>query len=162
MPALNPHPLPLPDCPDPARITEHVPMAHVADVDRSVDFYARLGFFCDSRHSGGDGRTFFASMSSGKARIMFALASGPVDAAQQAVLFYMYSRNVRKLREHLLARGLADGGLPPGEHREGKELPPVPPGVAVFEPVRPFYMPAGEIRIHDPDGYVILVGQLEP
>lgn len=159
---MTARPLPMPDCPDRLRITEHVAMAHVADVDRSVEFYALLGFFCDSRHSGQDGRTFFASMSSGKARIMFTLASGPVDAAQQAVLFYMYARDVRGLRQHLLARGLADGGLPPGEHRAGKSLPPVPAGIVVFEPIHPFYMPSGEIRIHDPDGYVILVGQLEP
>jgi hypothetical protein len=24
----------------------------------------------------------------------------------------------------------------------------------------PHYMPGGEIRVHDPDGYVLLIGQL--
>jgi hypothetical protein len=33
--------------------------------------------------------------------------------------------------------------------------------VEVGEITRPFYMPAGEFRLEDPDGYVLLVGQLD-
>ena len=33
-------------------------------------------------------------------------------------------------------------------------------GIDVGEIERPFYMPAGEFRVVDPDGYVLLVGQL--
>jgi hypothetical protein len=34
--------------------------------------------------------------------------------------------------------------------------------VEVSEIGRPFYMPNGEIRITDPDGYCLLIGQLRP
>jgi hypothetical protein len=34
-------------------------------------------------------------------------------------------------------------------------------GVEVGDVTRPFYMPAGEFRAEDPDGYVPLVGQLD-
>jgi len=160
-------PLPATNCPEPCRVTGNVPMVHVADVDVSVRFYAQLGFECDGRFSRADGVTNWASLvSAGGARIMFARASGPIVAEQQAVLFYMYSRDVAALRLHLLASGLPDGGaFPCGESGAGaardEARGPVPPRNAVFTPMFPFYMPEGEIRIHDPDGYVVLVGQME-
>lgn len=148
-------PVPAPDCPRAARVTGVVPMAHVADVDRSAQFYALLGFGCESRFSGDDGVTNWSAMGAGDVRVFLARASGPVIAEQQAVLFYMYSADVAALRAHLLGRGIADGGRPPGEGVE-----PSAAGPAVFTIVPRFYMPHGELRIHDPDGYVILVGQL--
>lgn len=86
---------------------------------------------------------------------MLARADGPVDAEQQAILLYMYSLDVAALRRHLLANGLRDGGVYSGAASPGDG-----PSM-VFEVAHPHYMPAGEIRIADPDGYVILVGQLE-
>jgi hypothetical protein len=133
-------------------------MAHVVDVDRSVEFYTLLGFACDSRFSLESGVTNWSSLSSGKARLMLARASAPVLASEQSVLFYMYSSNVQALRAHLLNAGVPDAGPPPGE---GSEPTATPTGPAVYQIVRRFYMPAGELRIHDPDGYCILVGQLE-
>ena len=133
-------------------------MAHVLDVDHSNRFYALLGFACDSRFSGNDGLTNWCALSAGKARIFLSRASAPVTASEQAVLFYMYSSDVRALREHLLAQGLANAGPPPGEK------PTLEPrshtGAAVYEIVPRFYMPLGELRVHDPDSYVILVGQI--
>ena len=43
-----------------------------------------------------------------------------------------------------------------------QQVPIGPPaaGVEVGEVKRPFYMPAGEFRVADPDGYVLLIGQL--
>ncbi len=150
-----------PNCPEAFRVTNHVPMVHVADVDRSIRFYALLGFSCGSRFSGMDGVTNWAAMTSAKAEIMFARANGPIEPSQQAVLFYMYSRDVMALRMHLLKNGLADGGKPPGECKPG-EHPAVPyANEMVFRPTFPFYMSDGEVRVHDPDGYCILVGQLE-
>ena len=69
---------------------------------------------------------------------MVALASGPIVASDQAVLFYCWSPDVRRLHEEL-----ADAGI---------EVGPIE---------RRFYMPAGEFRTADPDGYVILIGQLD-
>ena len=131
-----------------------VPFVHVADVEASLKFYALLGFTSQNVLRDAAGRGFWAMAKSGGAEIMFARADGPVDAEQQAVLFYMYSPNVAELRRHLLAAGLHDGGeftgAPgPGDGRR-----------VVFGVTHPHYMPAGEVRISDPDGYCILVGQI--
>jgi catechol 2,3-dioxygenase-like lactoylglutathione lyase family enzyme len=151
--------LPVPDCPATSRITDCVAMAHVADVDRSVAFYALLGFECISRFSGSDDQTVWARVKSLNAQLMLSRASGAVVAADQAVLFYMYSEDVAALRQHLLSQGLASAGRPPGEEPPADPAAPVKTRV-VFDISRPFYMPEGELRIHDPDGYCILVGQL--
>lgn len=135
-------------------------MAHVADVDRSIAFYARLGFTCHSRF-GPAGAANWADLGNGTARIMLARASGPIDAAQQAVLFYMYTPDVRALREHLLRTGCADAGAPPDQEGATVGSLPAPPTSVVFRIVPRFYMPRGELRVHDPDGYVLLVGQLD-
>lgn len=135
-------------------------MVHVEDVDLSVRFYSLLGYAVQSRFSGVDGCTNWVMLTSGNARLMLARASGPVVAEDQAVLFYMYSKDVRMLREHLLAKGLDDAGAPPDESNSDRFTGVVRRSV-VFHIVRRFYMPRGELRIHDPDGYCILVGEID-
>lgn len=147
------------NCPEICKVTGNIPMAHVASVDKSSEFYALLGFESQSRFSGHDGVTNWNNLASGDAEIMLARASGPIIASEQAVLFYMYSNNVAALREHLLKNGIPDAGVPDFEGKDPSELPAFAPGVFTVMPR--FYMPDGELRIHDPDGYVILVGQLE-
>lgn len=154
-------PIPLPDCPPSCRVTATVPMAHVFDVDRSIVFYGKLGFQCDSRFGGADGVTNWADLSCGAARLMLARASGPVDAAVQAVLFYLYSTDVRALRTHLVQSGCGEAGLPPDQEGSTVGRLPAPPVAVVFDIVPRFYMPAGELRVHDPDGYCLLIGQLD-
>lgn len=142
--------------PGEARVRRSVPMLHVSDVERSLAFYALLGFVPRGRVPGGAGRTRWADAASDFAELMFAQADTDPIAEQQAVLLYMYSSDVAALRRHLLACGLHEGGPfcgAPGPN-DGRRV--------VFEITRPFYMPDGEIRIHDPDGYVILVGQTSP
>lgn len=153
-------PLSIANCPERCRVEQQVPMVHVEDVDRSAEFYALLGYSAQSRFSGDDGRTNWVMLTSGNARLMLARASAPVVPEDQAVLFYMYSKDVRMLREHLLAKGLDDAGDPPGEGNSDRFSGAVPRFV-VFHIVRRFYMPLGELRIHDPDGYCILVGEVE-
>ena len=75
-------------------------MAHAADVDRSIAFYSRLGFTCQSRFSGPDGLTNWADLRCGAARLMLARASGKVPAAEQAVLFYLYTPDVQAFRSY--------------------------------------------------------------
>lgn len=128
-----------------------VPFVHVADVDASIAFYAQLGFTPVRTLRDPASGAFWAMLASGSAEIMFARASGPIDETRQAVLFYMYANDVAALRRHLLDRGLADGGKYQG-HAGGRRT--------VFGVVHRDYMPAGELRVHDPDGYCILVGQL--
>lgn len=131
-----------------------VPFVHVVDVDLSIGFYATLGFSPRNVMKEACGRAFWARLQSGAGEIMLARADGPVDAGQQAVLFYMYSEDVAALRRHLLASGLRDAGV-----YSGAASPEHGPR-SVFHISRPHHMPAGEMRIADPDGYVILVGQL--
>lgn len=116
-------------------VTGLVPMAHVADVERSIRFYEQLGLKLVNRLQKPDGLTFWAFMKSSGAEIMFSLADEPVVASQQAVLFYLYAGNLAGLRQELIA------------------------GVRVSEITFPFYMEKGEMRMDDPDGYCLLIGQ---
>jgi len=69
------------------------PYAHVADVQRSVDFYRLLGLELGNSYRE-DGRLVWAFVTSAaeepnaaRARLMLALADEPVVPSQQAVLF---------------------------------------------------------------------------
>jgi catechol 2,3-dioxygenase-like lactoylglutathione lyase family enzyme len=111
-------------------------MAHVADVQRSVDFYKRLGMELRGSLKNSSGDLQWAHVACEQAELMLARASEPVVASQQAVLFYLYSPDLVALRDHLIAAG-----------------------VRVSPITYPAYMPKGEIRIDDPDGYCLLIGQ---
>lgn len=135
-------------------VTRLVPFAHVVGVDDSIAFYALLGFSIKSVLRDRDGRSFWAMLGSGGAELMLARASGEIDDSQQAILFYMYAENVIAMRSHLLAKGLTDGQRYVGQAGPGGGRK------VVFQPTHPHHMPAGELRVIDPDGYVILIGQL--
>lgn len=113
---------------------------HVEDVQRSVEFYGLLGLEVESTHEV-DGRLVWALVARpgdrAAARLMLARASGPIDAANQGVLFYCWAPDVRELHDRLASAGAEVGAVEPR-----------------------FYMPAGEFRLVDPDGYVVLIGQL--
>jgi catechol 2,3-dioxygenase-like lactoylglutathione lyase family enzyme len=116
--------------------------AHVADVARSVAFYRHLGLELESSYEA-DGKLVWALVArpgdaadGSRARLMLALASGPVDAGNQAVLFYCWTSDVEGLHDQLTA---AD--------------------VEVGEVTHPPHMRAGEFRAEDPDGYVLVIGQ---
>lgn len=141
-----------------ADVYRNVPYAHVRSVERSLEFYGLLGFAAQSVFRTPIGEAVWALARSegvvggGGAEMMLARASGPVDAGAQAVLFYMNSRDVAGLRERLVAAGVRDRGAFTGKESGA--------GPAAFAIGRPHHMPAGELRLHDPDGYVILVGQI--
>jgi catechol 2,3-dioxygenase-like lactoylglutathione lyase family enzyme len=118
------------------KVTGLVPMAHVADVQRSITFYELLGLKVRNTVRNNDEKLAWAHVQNELADLMLTRASEPVVASQQAVLFYLYSPGLVGLREHLLTSGV-----------------PVP---AI---TYPNYMPKGEIRVEDPDGYVLLIGQ---
>lgn len=119
-----------------ARVNGLIPMAHVASVQRSADFYKLLGMSVRGSLRDPAGELQWASLVSEDAQLMLARASGPIVAEQQAVLFYLYSPDLVALREQLLASG-----------------------VTVSDISYPNYMPKGEIRLVDLDRYVLLVGQ---
>jgi hypothetical protein len=68
---------------------------------------------------------------------MVGFASGPIDSGQQAVLFYLYFDDIRQTHAALAALGYAAGGIKYS-----------------------FYMPGGEFRLKDPDGYVLMLAQI--
>lgn len=117
-------------------VTGLIPMAHAADVQRSVEFYKLLGMEVRGSLRNPAGYLQWVHLACEQADLMFARASEPVIAGQQAVLFYFYSPDLIALREHLLASGMK-----------------------VSRITYPDYMPKGEIRVDDPDGYCLLIGQ---
>ena len=107
-----------------------IPMVQVADVQRSIDFYRLLGMEIGGSLRNPSGELQWVHLGCDRAEVMFTLASEPVIAGQQAVLFYLYSPQLVQLRECLLSNG-----------------------VKVSDITYPNYMPKGEIRVEDPDGY---------
>lgn len=112
-----------------------VPFVHVRDVTASVAFYGLLGFDVTEEYRPRDS-LLWAALSSGNAELMLARHDGPIDAARQGVLFYLYSDDLAGLREHLRANGAT-----PSEIADGS------PG------------PSEEMRVDDPDGYCLMIAQ---
>jgi ketosteroid isomerase-like protein len=141
--ALAPTPRPAPPArrtdaqPGWDRVSDLVPMAHAGDIEASIAFYAHLGFQPTATYVV-RGRTEWASLQAGEARLMLARADEPVVGRQQAVLFYLYARDLFGLRESLVREGIE-----PGPIRDGS------PG------------PKAEMRVEDPDGYVLIIAQIE-
>jgi len=145
-------------CPSPAR--RLVPFAYVADVEKTLAFYALLGFQAGRTERSALGRVEWAWAESEApaggghpAALMFGRSSERILTGAQGVFFCMHCGDVAALRAHLLRAGLRDGGVRTGAAGATRE-----PGV-VYSMTYPTYMPAGEFHIHDPDGYSILVGQ---
>lgn len=121
----------------PSIVSALVPFVHVADVERSVAFYRHLGFAPVHTYEPG-GELVWASLQVERAQLMLARAGAPIDHREQAVLFYLYARDLAGLRDRLVAHGLA-----PGEIVDGS------PG------------PRREMRVADPDGYVLMIAQID-
>ncbi len=113
-----------------------VPYAHVDDIGRSVEFYRRLGFEVANAHPNGSAQPVWVWLQAGGANLMLAKASEPVVPSQQAIFFYLYVEDVAAFRERIVSSGIVAGPL---EH--------------------PFYLPKGEFRVHDPDGYGVTIAQ---
>jgi predicted enzyme related to lactoylglutathione lyase len=114
-----------------------VPMAHVADVSRSVEFYRLLGF--EVKHTvQHEGHLRWAWLQSGDASFMLARSARPMNPDAQDVLFYLYAADVATYRKELESRGVKVGPLQ-----------------------YPFYSPRGEFRIDDPDGYTLFVSHAD-
>ena len=108
------------------------PIMHVGEIETSIKFYQLLGFeVVDTDRCTPLG---WARLHVEGGGIMFLRAEKPVDPSVQAMLLYMYTPDLVGLREQLLASG-------------AKANPITYPG----------YMPSGEMRLTDPDGYVILI-----
>lgn len=113
-------------------LTNLVPLLSVADPERSIAFYVRLGFEVPHELIEG-GRIRWAWLRNGGAQLMVSRASEPIDPEEQAVMFYVYTPDVR------------------GRHAELQAA-----GVAVSPLATPFWSPRGEFRVEDPDGYAMM------
>jgi hypothetical protein len=109
------------------------PMLHVAEIERSIQFYELLGFTTIDTEGGKP--LGWARMHCEGGAVMFLWAEEPVDGSTQSFMLYMYTPDLVGLREQLLASGV--------------QVPPIK---------YPEHMPSGEIKIADPDGYSIAIG----
>lgn len=122
-----------------AKTRSLVAFAHVASVQRSIEFYAGLGFkVANTVIPEGQSTPVWAWLESEKADLMVGLADAPVDRSQQAILFYLYFDDIKQAHAALSRLGHAPGEI---EY--------------------PFYMPGGECRLEDPDGYVLMLAQIQ-
>lgn len=118
------------------RVTGLIPFVHVRDVARSIAFYHHLGFTVTSIYKY-RGSPAWAELRSGDALLMVTTGE-PIDQAGQGVRFYLYSTDLAALRRQLLAAGIEAGEITDGA-----------PG------------PREEMRLSDPDGYTLMVAQIE-
>lgn len=112
-----------------------VPMAEVASVPRSIEFYGRLGFAVrDTFTPEGEPEPTWASLHDGGAELMLARVETGKILAEPRVLFYLYCDDVAAARAELVALGIRCGEI-----------------------ATPFYAPRGEFELRDPDGYLLVV-----
>ena len=119
------------------KLASLVPMAHVADVRKSIEFYQLLGFEVKNTFEH-EGRLQWAWLQNGGADLMLARSARPMNAGAQDILFYMYAPDVAAYRAELEAKGMKVGPLQ-----------------------YPFYSPRGEFRIEDADGYTLFVSHAD-
>lgn len=128
----------------PAPVSSIVAMIRVADVMKSAEFYRHFGFEIGNavpREKPHNWAWLFqpkaANWKTG-ANLMLASGEVPGTTASNAktVLFYLYVRHLKGLREELLAKKFAASDI---------TYPP--------------YLPGGEFRVEDPDGYTLMIAQ---
>src|SRR4051812_32455819 len=90
-----------------------IPFVHVHDVAGSVAFYQLLGFVVTDSYSVGD-RLDWAALQSADARLMLAHAEEPIHSRDQAILFYLYTRDLQALQTHLRTHGVPAGAIRDG------------------------------------------------
>ena len=119
-----------------------VPMLRVADVERSIQFYRLLGFEVGN-FVPPFGPKQWVWMYAPKAadwkrgpNLMLTKGECAIDASAQEVLLYLYASDLGSLHSTLLEAG-----------------------VRATEISHPEYLPAGEFRTHDPDGYTLMIAQ---
>jgi ketosteroid isomerase-like protein/predicted enzyme related to lactoylglutathione lyase len=119
------------------RVSGLIPFVHVEDVQRSIDFYHHLGFTLASVYKY-KGTPVWAELESGRAQLMVTTDGDPIEPSGQGVLFYLYSPDLAALREQVLRSGVDAGPIEDGT-----------PG------------PREQMKLTDPDGYVLMIAQTE-
>ena len=86
------------------RATGLIPMANTADMQSSIDFYARLGLAVCGSHKDPDGQVVWAHVKCEGAELMLTRASSTVQVARQGVVFYLYCHDLVALRNQLISQ----------------------------------------------------------
>jgi catechol 2,3-dioxygenase-like lactoylglutathione lyase family enzyme len=117
-------------------------MIHVAELERSIAFYQLLGFEIGN-YMPRSGPMHWAWLYAPQAadwkrgpNLMLTRSVRAIDASAQDVLFYLYAENLASVRGSLLVKGVNAGEIG-----------------------YPDYLPDGECRLEDPDGYVLMLAQ---
>lgn len=105
-------------------------------IEETVAFYRALGFEVQSAYEP-DGHLAWAHLSCRDANVMLARGRA-IDPRAQGVTFYLYAEDLHALREHLVAKRLEPGPIVDGS-----------PG------------PSQEMELRDPDGYTLMIAQIE-
>ena len=128
-----------------APLTGLVPMIRVADVERSAAFYRLLGFEIGNKVPHSE-TPHWAWLYSPKVanwkfgpNLMLVRGRLEVKPDSELVLFYLYATHLIELRNCLIDEG-----------------------VKVSEISYPEYLPEGEFRTEDPDGYCLMMAQAGP
>ena len=123
-------------------ITGLVSMIHVQDIERSAAFYRLLGFEIGN-YVPPSGTKEWAWLYSVHAadwkrgpNLMLTRTGRAIKPGAQDVLFYLYASDLKAVRGALLASGIAAGEID-----------------------YPEYLPDGEFRVADPDGYALMIAQ---
>jgi len=113
-----------------------VALLHVADVQRSISFYEKLGFEVGNTPLKNDqGVLTFVWMHRGDAaQIMLTLTGQPLSSEARGIMFYLYVTDMPTYREQIISRGVTAGDV-----------------------TYPFWSPGGEFRVDDPDGWTWMV-----
>ena len=119
------------------RVNLLVPFVHVEDVARSIAFYHHLGLTPASVYKY-RGTPVWAALESDRAQLMVSTDGDPIDPDGQGVHFSLYSNDLWAQREQLVAAGIEAGEIEDGT-----------PG------------PTEEMKVTDPDGYVLKVAQTD-
>jgi catechol 2,3-dioxygenase-like lactoylglutathione lyase family enzyme len=115
-----------------AKVGYSTPMLHVAEIEKSIEFYERLGF--QTIDTDGCQPIAWARLHCEGGAVMFLRAEEPMHTVEHSVMLYMYCADLEALRNQL-----------------------VDAGVKVTPIRRPEYMPSGEVTLADPDGYPICI-----
>jgi hypothetical protein len=128
-----------------ARVGSIVAMIHVASVERSAEFYRNLGFEIGNYVPREAPLMQWAWLYQPRAanwktsaNLMLTRDSrpSPMDNDEPHVLFYLYAHDLVALRAELVAKDIKAGPI-----------------------CYPEYLPKGEFKLNDPDGYMLMVAQ---
>jgi catechol 2,3-dioxygenase-like lactoylglutathione lyase family enzyme len=120
---------------EPDRVSDLIPFLHVADLERSIAFYQRLGLEVDDTYKQ-DGRLVWASMRCGSAALMLVQVPEPIQPSGGRQ--FLYTEDLAGLRQRLI-----EAGWEPPEIEDGT------PG------------PKQEMSLCDPDRHLLTIAQID-